>query len=652
MQGFTKVIEQFPDHAEVIIAFAKLEKHLFFIVDDNGELLGCNYSTYEALGFATYNEFLSVYGNDLTKLVEQKEGCIDVLEDDWLHNIEENKDHCIDIKNKAGEIISCSLRLQSFALNGVVLHLILLENQFIIERAKKAHAYFESFKQQFLTNISHEFRTPMNSIIGYAELLKDTGLDKSQKEYLNHIDNSAHAMMSNIENLLELMQIESGVAIERNELFKPFEEFERLSSEYSVIAQNHNQQIFFLIDPHLPNVMLGDFHKIKKVLVNLISNAIKYAKSENGKIIVELKARYNDNNVLVEYSVSDNGIGISQDRMKSILRPFAAIHEKKRIAQEGVGIGLNLSHKLLNLLNTQLKVKSQLGKGSRFYFEMLHKIEQKSPYELVLGTKVCVWAEERDSNIQLKVLENYLKKFEVEVVEIDGLAHRELADATALFILTDYISSSRVDSIRVYYPDLKIVQVCRKGAKERCEAIAEKIDGFVVLPLLPNKLYDVLKVIWKQTSQDKIKSSAFKSLESSLYMAKILVAEDNEINQKLLKTILEQKNYNVSTALNGQIAIDMYLKEDFDLVLMDIDMPVMDGIVATRLIKEYDRKRKVFTPVIALTSHALSGDRERILSAGLDAHLAKPIDREFLLQVIDRYLSEKVTTKSTIDNFV
>ena len=492
----------------------------------------------------------------------------------------------------------------------------------------------------------------MNGIIGYTELLKDTGLDKAQKEYLNHIDNSAHAMMSNIENLLELMQVESGVAVQKDELFKPFEEFERLSSEYSVIAQNHNQQIFFLIDPHLPDVMLGDFDKIRKVLVNLISNAIKYAKRENGKIIVELKARYNDNNVLVEYSVSDNGIGISQDRMKSILRPFSAIHEKKRIAQEGIGIGLNLSHKLLTLLNTQLKVKSQLGKGSRFYFELIHKIEQKSPYELVPGTKICVWAEEKGSNIQLKVLENYLKKFEVEVVEIDGLAHKELSDATAFFILTDYISSSRADSIKVYYPDLQIVQVCHKEAKERCEAISDKIDGFVILPLLPNKLYDILKVIWKQIPQDKIKRSVFKNLESSLYMAKILVAEDNEINQKLLKTILEQKNYNVSTALNGQIAIDMYLKEDFDLVLMDIDMPVMDGIVATRLMKEYDKKRKVFTPVIALTSHALSGDRERILSAGLDAHLAKPIDREFLLQVIDRYLSEKFMSKSTINNFV
>lgn len=652
MQGFTKVIEQFPDHAEIIIAFAKLENHLFLIVDDNGELLGCNYSTYEALGFATYNEFLSAYGNDLTKLVEQKEGCVNVLEHNWLQNIEEGSDHCINIKNKAGEILSCNLRLQSFALNGVILHLILLENQFIIERAKKAHAYFESFKQQFLTNISHEFRTPMNSIIGYTELLKDTGLDKSQKEYLNYIDNSAHAMMNNIENLLELMQIESGVAVEKDEPFRPFEEFERLSNEYSVMAKNHNQQIFFLIDPHLPDVMLGDFDKIRKVLVNLISNAIKYAKSENGKIIVELKARYNENNVLVEYSVSDNGIGISQDRMKSILRPFAAIHEKKRIAQEGIGIGLNLSYKLLTLLNTQLKLKSQLGKGSRFYFEILHKIEQKSPYELVSGTKVCVWAEEKGSDIQLKVLENYLKKFEVEVVEIDGLAHKELSSATAFFILTDYISTSRADSIKIYYPDLQIVQVCHKEAKERCEAICEKIDGFVILPLLPNKLYDVLKVIWRQIPQDKIKRSVFQTLDSSLYTAKILVAEDNEINQKLLKTILEQKNYNVSTALNGQIAIDMYLKEDFDLVLMDIDMPVMDGIVATRLMKEYDKKRKIFTPIIALTSHALSGDRERILSAGLDAHLAKPIDREFLLQVIDRYLSEKFMTKGMIDNFV
>ncbi len=652
MQGFSKVIEQFPDHAEIIIAFAKLEKHLFFILDDDGVLLGCNFSTYEALGFSSYDEFLMAYSNDITKLVEPTEGCVDVLRHDWMRGIEEGRDHCINIKSKTGEILSCSLRLQSFALNGVILHLLLLENQLIIERAKKAHAYFESFKKQFLTNISYEFRTPMNSIIGYAELLKDTGLERSQKEYLNHIDNSAHMMMSNIENLLELMQVESGVAVQKDQLFKPFEELDRLSSEYSMIAQNNNQQIFFLIDPHLPRAVMGDFEKIKRVLINLISNAMKYSKERDGKIIVELKARYNNDTVLVEYSVSDNGIGIAQDRLKTVLRPFATIHDKNRIVQEGIGIGLNLSHKLLMLLNSQLKVKSQLGKGSRFSFEILHKIVEKAPYEFVAGTKICAWAEDKDSGIQLKILENYLKKFEVEVVEVDGLAHKELSMASAFFILTNYISPSRANSIKTHYPNLEIVQVCDKDAKEKCEAIAEKIDGFVILPLLPHKLYDVLKMIWKKIPKDSIKHSTFQALDSKLYTAKILVAEDNEINQKLLNTILEKKNYNVSTAHNGQIAIDMFLKENFDLVLMDIDMPVMDGIVATRLIKEYDKKRGVFTPVIALTAHALSGDRERILNAGLDAHLAKPIDREFLLQVIDRYLSEKFANKSLIDNFV
>lgn len=652
MQGLAKVTKQFPEHAEIITAFARLEKHLFFILDDDGALLGCNFSTYEALGFTSYNEFYDAYNDDMSRLVEPFDGCIDVRVEGWIKKIEEGRDHCIHIKDSKGDILSCSLRLQSFALNGVVLHLLLIENQLIVERAKKAHAYFENFKKQFLTNISHEFRTPMNNIIGFTELLKETSLDRSQKEYLLNIDNSAQAMLGNIENLLELMQVETGNVSEKNEPFKPFEELERLSSEYSIIANNHNQQIFFIIDPHLPQLMYGDFEKIKRVLVNLITNAIKYSKGNDGKIIVEVKAKFNDDRVLVEYSVSDNGIGISQDRLKTLLRPFAASYDKHRIAQEGIGIGLNLSHKLLGLMHTQLKVKSQLGAGSRFSFEIIHTVIQKTPYTFVPNTKVCVWAEDNNSLMQLKVLENYLKKFEVTVVEVDGLAHQELQNATAIFILTDYISHTRIDAIKNHYKNLQIVQVCHKEARKKCEEIAERIDGFVVLPLLPHKLYDVLKVLWKQLPNDVIKHAAFKSLNSSLYTAKILVAEDNEINQKLLKTILEQKNYNVTTASNGQIAIDMFLKEDFDLVLMDIDMPVMDGIVATRLIKEYDKKRGVFTPVIALTAHALSGDRERILSAGLDAHLAKPVEREFLLQVIDRYLSEKLDARSPMDNFV
>ncbi|MBU0631572.1 response regulator [bacterium] len=651
MQALTKVIEQFPEHAEIIVAFAKLEKHLFFILDDDANLLGCNYSTYEALGFSTYDEFLEYY-SDMNMLVEPKSGCVDVSQVNWIRTLEEGEDHCIDIKNKQGDIIPCSLRLQSFALNGVVLHLVLLENQLIIEKAKKAHAYFENFKKLFLKNISHEFRTPMNSIIGYTELLKDTKLDNSQKEYLTNIDNSSHMMMDNIENLLDLMQIETGTVEVKNEQFQPFVEFERLFSEYCSIAANNKQQIFFLIDPHIPKEMMGDFYKIKRVLTNLISNAMKYSKNKDGRIIVELKARYNEESVLIEYSVSDNGIGISQDKLKTILRPFAAVHEKQRVAEGGIGIGLNLSHKLLNLLGSKLKVKSQLGKGSRFYFEIMHKIVEKTPYDFVAKSKIAVWAEEQGSSIQLKVLEEYLKKFEVEVVEIDGLANKELEDSIALFILTDYISHSRINSIKAQYKNLQIVQVCQKVSKEKFESIMDAIDGFIMLPLLPHKLYDVLKVLWKKTSSDELKQSTFKSFDSDLYSIKILVAEDNIINQKLLKTILENRHYSVSTADNGQIAVDMFLKENFDLVLMDIDMPVMDGIVATRLIKEYDKKRKVFTPVIALTAHALSGDRERILNAGLDAHLAKPIDREFLLKVIDRYLSEKLTNKTDLDNFV
>ena len=651
MEALTKVITQFPEHAEVIIAFAKLEKHLFFIIDDNGELLGCNFSTYEALGFGTYDEFLKYY-EDIQHIVEPKEGCVDVREKGWVKKIEEGTDHCINLKNKVGEIIPCTLRLQSFAINNVVLHLVLLENQYIIERAKKAHAYFENFKKQFLKNISHEFRTPMNSVIGYSELLKGTELTSVQRDYVSNIDNSSRAMMDNIENLLELMQVETGTVEARNESFKPFEEFERLAAEYNTIANNNKQQIFFLIDPHIPQEIRGDFFKIKRILSNLISNAMKYSKNKEGKIIVELKARYNNENVMIEYSVSDNGIGISQDKLKTILRPFSASHDKQRIGEEGIGIGLNLSHKLLTLLGSKLKVKSQLGKGSRFYFEVLHKIVEHTPYEFVANTKIAVWAEEQGSQIQLKVLEEYLRKFEIEVVEVDGLAHKELNNATALFVLTDYLSKSRIATIKNHYTDLQIVQVCREDAKTNIKEIADEIDGVVLLPLLPHKLYDVLKVLWKKIPADKIKQNAFKSIEPTLYSSKILVAEDNEINQRLLKTILENQNYSVSTADNGQIAVDMFLKEDFDLVLMDIDMPVMDGIVATRLIKEYDKKRKVFTPVIALTAHALSGDRERILNAGLDAHLAKPIDREFLLQVIDRYLSEKLTKKEEENKFV
>ncbi|MBV5320608.1 MAG: response regulator, partial [Sulfuricurvum sp.] len=219
------------------------------------------------------------------------------------------------------------------------------------------------------------------------------------------------------------------------------------------------------------------------------------------------------------------------------------------------------------------------------------------------------------------------------------LVNPALHESDVLFLDVPHIATAQVDALKSTYPNLQIVPVLKLDYGEKADALMDSVASIVTLPILPSSLHKTLAVIWKTMPKEYISNSHEVQVVPRAENIKILVAEDNLINLKLLETILLQENFRVIAVENGQKAVDAYLKEAFDLVLMDIDMPIMDGLMANRLIKEIDKRDgRGFVPVIALTAHALIGDRERIVAAGLDAHLAKPIDKHFLLQTIDRYL--------------
>jgi len=243
--------------------------------------------------------------------------------------------------------------------------------------------------------------------------------------------------------------------------------------------------------------------------------------------------------------------------------------------------------------------------------------------------------------MQIKILKRYLRLFSVDAKDITAIASEELRSMDAIFILGNNASKERFKSIKDMFPSLQIVPVILPEKEDEFLRLSSQIDSLMFLPVLPTKLYNTLNVVWKKVPKGLLKK-AEKKREHKGAGKELLVAEDNPINQKLITTILKQAGYEVTTAENGQVAVDLYMEHQYDLVLMDIDMPVMDGITANRLIKEIDsRDKRPFTPVIALTARAMAGDRERIIGAGLDAHLAKPVDREFLLQTIDQYLKMK-----------
>lgn len=629
---------KFKNHFSLIESFAKLERNIFIVLDANERIVACNKIALKKLSYPTFESFQEKTTVLREHFIKEK-GCFSADKSGWTSFCSTFKETFVKIAAKTGKMRLYSLAVERIDLDEEHLFLVVLEDRTTIEKAKQAKRYFDEFKNKFLTSISHEFRTPMNAIIGFADLMHNSILNPIQREYMSLIDKSAKNMMDNIENLLELMQAESGQLKLNETLFSPTQYFEDFSKQFCSIAREKGVQLFFMIDPHLPNSMMGDGPKIQRILRNLISNAIKFT-NEGGQVLIEIKSRNSEDGVCVEYSVSDTGKGISKSQLNTILRPFASARSNQIDGQDGMGVGLSLSHKLINMMGATLHVASKEGKGSRFFFEVEHDINEASHFEFVKGAKMAIISEESNTILQSKLLKNYLENFEVEVSVIDTLTTPVLETMDALFILTTHITKERIASLRSNYPSLQIIPVIEPQYENKFDKISDHFESHLVLPILPDNLFETLSVIWKKVPKEFLKKTVSKGINND-QSARILVAEDNPINLKLLQTILVQNKYKVIAVENGQKAVDLYLKESFDLILMDIDMPVMDGITATRLIHAVDkRNNRKSTPIIALTAHALSGDRERIMGAGLDAHVAKPIDKAYLLQTIANFINE------------
>lgn len=541
------------------------------------------------------------------------------------------------------------IRTEVIVLGNEFVVAIVLRDTSALERALLAERYFQRFKKKLLTNISHEFRTPMNAIIGFVDLLHSSPLSSWQQEYIDMAGKSASSMMRNIENLLELMQVEGGGIQPNVHPFNPFDVYENFSMQFSEMLDAKEIRWSVLIDPRLPLEIMGDQDKILTILRNLVQNAIKFTPL-SGQVLLEiLILKQEQNKIEVEYAVSDTGVGIESGRMITLLRPFSSAWENQRHGQDGMGVGLSLSHKYIDMMDSHLMLASEVGRGSRFSFRISHEIHNNTHLSTIEANKIAFYSHEPHST-QSVLLEKYLDLLKLKVISVASLVNPELNFCDVLLIDVPHLSVSQVESIKATYHNLQIVAVLDSKSKDQLGHLRKTVEATIITPLLPSSLHKVFSMLGKTVSQEKPLDVAVESKpEAIIENAKILVAEDNPINLKLLETILRQHNFTVTAVDNGQKAVDIYLKESFDLVLMDIDMPVMDGLTANRLIKEIDKRdKRGFTPVIALTAHALIGDRERIIRAGLDAHLAKPIDKNFLLQTIDRYLELTYEKRKTL----
>jgi signal transduction histidine kinase/CheY-like chemotaxis protein len=641
MHYTTEFQQKTKTHFSVLLSFSHLEKTPLFFLNESEKIVACNEGALKLFEVENLQELLKKTSGLNDSFIDEQP-YFKGKSDGWCERIVGIEETKVKINVPHALLKIYTMEVEHNRIDGYSYFIVMLRDTTMMDRARQAQQYFESFKQKFLHSISHEFRTPMNAIIGYTDLLEHTALNNQQNEYLDMIEKSSSSMMEKIANLLQLMELESGEMKLNAGIYRPIKEFEELAELFEKTAESKKIQLMFMIDPHLPKSLTGDHLKIKTVLTSLVDNAIKFTPS-GGNVYVEIKIKgHQKNHIDVEFVVTDTGAGIPQERRITLLRPFAAAWENRERGINGLGIGLTLAHRLLAMMHSKLMLYSEVNKGSRFSFTITAPVNEKNTLDVVSHTKAAIWVEDHRLTPHFKLIKNYLNEYDVNAVEINGLATPLLKEVDFLFLLTDHITEKRISSIRNSFPKLKLIPVVPTSSEMFFSSYRELFDAFMTLPILPRKLYNILQILWDNISDDGAHKIE-KSHENKNYDdIRILVAEDNPINLKLIETILKQEHYQVTSAENGQIAVDHYIKDTFDIVLMDIDMPVMDGVTANRLIKEINaHEKRPFTPVIALTAHALSGDRERIMKAGLDAHLPKPIDKELLLHTIHSYLQKK-----------
>ena len=538
------------------------------------------------------------------------------------------------------------------------------------ERTLKQHAAeaANKAKSEFLANMSHEIRTPMNGIIGMAELMSHTPLSAEQAEYLGMIQQSADALLRLLNDILDFSKIEAGkLELEQTE-FGLRDCVGQTVKTLSVRAAEKNLELACRIDPELPDTLEGDPGRLRQILVNLVGNAIKF--TDEGEVVIDVTQKsQKDGRVGLHFSVRDTGIGIPPDKQAKIFEAFGQADASTTRQFGGTGLGLAISSQLVEMMNGQFWVDSEPGEGSTFNFTaefgVLPEAERTKPAEVsaLAGMQVLIVD---DNQTNRRIFEEMLKIWGIRPVSAEhphkGL--EELSNAAAAnepfelilldFMMPDLDGFGFAKRVRAdaQIPQPKIIMVSsgpQAGHVDKCHEL--EIARYMTKPVVQSELLNTLLRISGGESVPETRSKPLE-VKSSVSSLKILLAEDGEVNRRVALGFLEMRGDHVTCACDGRETVDAWEKGKFDLILMDVQMPEMDGLEATAAIRDQEQEAGGHIPIIAMTANAMKGDRERCLEAGMDGYIAKPIEREQLFATLDEFAKDfdrphsEVSTKS------
>ena len=605
---------------------------LFFTKEDGW--IGGNKAFFNRFDFDGISDFRDKHESVRELFVEESEEVFTEFDKSWLDYIRIHKEngYRVILKDKDENEIPCRVKARKIRQNGKDLYVLELEDVSELEDARSKTQEVERLKSKFLSNIGHEFRTPMNGILGFIELMEKNNADNQQSEYLQMINISARNLMANIESLLDLAQMQGGRLKLNESEFNLIAEMEELAKLYGIEGRNKKVNTYFYIDPKLPQYLTGDLRKLKQILNNLINNALKFTKA-GGKVTVEIKLlhRNSDDTCNIGFGVKDTGKGILKEHLALITQPFVAGDQ----ADNRLGVGLSLSHGLIKMMGGDLKIQSEVSKGSSFAFSLGFACSQTQSFQVIknCSAKVVLLDETRVEDANLLTM--YLRSFSISVTKVNHIDESLYEDANLIYLVASQNKSSWMLQLSTLQKRGKTILLINPGEKVEAK-MAHILDHTFVKPMLPSKIANHLSKVLRLQKPAPV----LQKVEKGKAKLTALVVEDNLINQRLIKILLQEYNLDVTTANDGEEAVKLCVNNEYNIVFMDIDMPIKDGILATQEIKQQrNPAQTVHMPIVALTALAMEGDRERILEEGLDDYLSKPLTREKLEYVLHKHLS-------------